>query len=186
MSAKAEELLVKHIKDEALLAHCREVARLAGLICDELGFPYNFFKKEIVDAALLHDIGKPYGSIASHPQMSHDIIMAEYQYGLTVAYMAGSHHNFQKRPYPTTFSEPEVQDVSTWIRGAQIIALCDKYEAYRTRSHLGPKNAIMACLEEYDFDSDLVGALFKAVMIGGRKSDESENSEKPDVPPSTQ
>jgi HD-GYP domain-containing protein (c-di-GMP phosphodiesterase class II) len=148
----AMHILHKHIHDEALRDHCMMVGRLAGEVHQNLEEGY----QESLCAGIVHDVGKAYCSIDSHPAVSYAILRA---YDETTAQIALCHHQFQQHPYPRLEGGFFHGACMNHLWEAQIVALCDKYEAYRTRSHRKHLEAIAACRAEYDFDLEMLTVL---------------------------
>lgn len=154
-----QEILKKYITDEELLNHSTAVADLVRRVCEKRNMPTDIVEMAHT-AGLLHDIGKTYNIIPIHPQASYQLILKELgDEHRNVAEIAQRHHQFQRSPY--IMGLPSTNDTVQTL--SEIVALCDKYEAYITRSQLSMKNALIACLGEYDFRDELLGALYKVV-----------------------
>jgi putative nucleotidyltransferase with HDIG domain len=154
---KSLALLKLHIKDYSLIQHSVMVGTIAYYTAEELGYDRDL----CLSAGLLHDVGKSImPSIYYHAVCSYDLLS---EFDERVAILALHHHQFQKEPFPRPQEMPAPLPIDL-LEHAQLIALCDKVEAYMARSGLNPERAIDASVSEYpDLNKDIIKAVSRFV-----------------------
>lgn len=162
--AQATSIAYKEMNDYPLLKHSMDV----GMLClgVSMKLPLNDEDtRKVVCAGILHDIGKTRPNTnLTHSEMSYNILI---QYDPDVAQIAVCHHIFQKFPVPDLDTLIGVTDHNRYL--GQIVALCDKVDAYMSRSYKSPKNAFFEANKDGIFDKEIQDAVYDFItMVHGR------------------
>lgn len=138
------EIALKYYEDWTLMCHAMNVGTMSAALAQRVGLDAD----ECFEAGLLHDVGKKYKMEGTHAAMSYFIIVDEEKYNERVARLALYHHQFQKN---VALPQLELDDEDAFNKEAELIALCDKTEAFISRAHYIPKKAISAACEQFPF-----------------------------------
>ena len=141
MEALNIEINNKKVMQMPDLMHCFRVAHLASALCDKMQFNPKL-KQEIYISAVLHDIGKSmidkellnknksltvveWNEIKYHPEIGGIIACNMGQDPLVVKNIVHHHENYDGSGYPRRLKGNGI------AIGAQIIRICDTYDALR-------------------------------------------------------
>ncbi len=162
---QATEIAYKEIMDYPLLKHSMDVGMLCLGVAKRL--PLNDADTRlVVCAGILHDLGKTRPNTnLTHSEMSYNMLI---QYDNDVAQIAVCHHTFQKHPVPDLDTLIGVTDHNR--RLGQIVAICDKVDAYMTRNHKSPKNAFFEANKDGIFDQDIKDAVYDFVTMEHKRN----------------
>lgn len=162
---QATNIAYNEMHDYMLIKHSMDV----GMLC--LGtakkLPLNDEDTRLVHCAgILHDIGKTRPNTnLTHSEMSYNILI---QYDPDVAQIAVCHHTFQKFPIPDLDTLIGVTDHNRYL--GQIVAICDKVDAYMSRNHKSPKNAFYEANKDGIFDQIIKDAVYDFVTMEHKRN----------------
>ncbi|MBI2462980.1 MAG: HD domain-containing protein [Candidatus Spechtbacteria bacterium] len=168
--------------DSATVYHCLRVATLAY----EVGVELNLSPAALFYAGLLHDFGKlsvprkvlaksgiafssdDFQLVKGHPLYGYQFLKDRYPFSAEILLR---HHYFQRNRYPdplpmldTKYSAAETMLIE---RCAQILALVDFYDAFRTRGQRSQTDSTVfeALMEEYPEERATIECLFACSLF---------------------
>jgi putative nucleotidyltransferase with HDIG domain len=151
----ADRFILK--EDYPLYQHSFNVA----MICRATALKMELDSELAFNGGLLHDIGKivwvkkfPEFNFNDHPVLGYAFLKDIDDDAATMAYM---HHRYQKNAYPAVVEITVKKDLEPYVR---MVAYVDKVEAFITRSHYEPKDAIITVNAFDNFEPEMTEAVY--------------------------
>lgn len=138
------DIALKYYDKWEHIQHAMNVGAWASAVASSIGLDTRL----AYEGGLLHDVGKCYCAVEHHAKIGFIIINETEKYDMDVAKLALYHHQFQANEgIPDLVTDPD----DKFMEMAEIIALCDKTEAYTNRRRLPPNKAVKSALSHYPF-----------------------------------